>query len=63
MGAVTRILGVLLVIGACNTSPPKPCKVNEQCFLCPDAKSLALCQRDPAAARHCKWTPPDKCPR
>jgi uncharacterized protein YcfL len=36
------------------------CKVNDQCFVCSDEKSLAKCIRDPASAR-CKWTPPSDC--
>jgi hypothetical protein len=48
-----------LVLCGC-TRERKLCKVNDQCFVCHDDKSLAKCIRDPTTSR-CKWTPPHEC--
>jgi hypothetical protein len=62
LAPVSRIVFAVIVLGlvSCKPSERKLCKVNEQCFVCSDEKSLAKCIRDPAAAR-CKWTPPENC--
>jgi hypothetical protein len=53
--ALAALLG-----GACGPSEKKHCKVNDQCFVCPDDKAFAACKRDPTSSR-CKWTPPENC--
>jgi hypothetical protein len=57
--AVVLLCLLALVSGAC-TRERRLCKVNDQCFVCTDDKSLAKCVRDPSTAR-CKWTPPNEC--
>ena len=52
-------LVALATLAACSRKR-KLCRVNDQCFVCHDDKSLAKCIRDPASAR-CKWTPPTDC--
>jgi hypothetical protein len=54
------IVLVLLFSTAACTRERKLCKVNDQCFVCNDDKSLAKCIRDPTTSR-CKWTPPHDC--
>jgi hypothetical protein len=49
----------LLSPAACSRER-RLCKVNDQCFVCADDKSLTKCVRDPSTAR-CKWTPPSDC--
>jgi hypothetical protein len=52
---------LLLVLGTgCRGSMKKHCKVNDQCFACPDDKAVAACKADPTSSR-CKWTPPENC--
>jgi hypothetical protein len=53
------LLGTLLV-AACKRGPELTCKVNDQCFVCPDAKAKANCVRDPTSSR-CKWAEPSHC--
>ncbi len=53
------VLAQFLLLAACSRERHL-CKVNDQCFVCHDEKSLAKCIRDPASAR-CKWTPPSDC--
>jgi hypothetical protein len=47
-------------LSSCTAGEKKTCRVNDQCFVCSDEKSLAKCIRDPASAR-CKWKPPHEC--
>jgi len=53
------VLGSLLV-GACKKGPELTCKVNDQCFVCPDEKAKSNCVRDPTSSR-CKWAEPSHC--
>jgi hypothetical protein len=57
-----RWVFLLLAIGAvaCGTSKKKTCKVNDQCFVCPDDKAVAACFADPTSSR-CKWAEPSNC--
>ncbi len=52
---------VLLVLGAaCNRGPKKTCRVNDQCFTCPNDEAIAKCKADPTRSR-CKWAPMSEC--
>ncbi len=55
-------LGILVgvVAAACHKGPELTCKVNDQCFVCPDEKAKASCVRDPTSSR-CKWAEPHHC--
>lgn len=57
-----RTLLVTLAVGlaACNGGPKKTCKVNDQCFVCPDEAAVTRCKADPTRSR-CKWTPLSDC--
>ncbi len=57
--AVLFAILVTSTLAACSRER-KICKVNDQCFVCADDKSLARCVRDPSTSR-CKWTPPHEC--
>jgi len=50
----------VVVASACSREPEITCKVNDQCFVCPDAKARAACVRDPTSSR-CKWAEPSHC--
>ncbi|AKU95967.1 hypothetical protein AKJ09_02631 [Labilithrix luteola] len=45
---------------ACKKSPEITCKVNDQCFVCPNEKAKANCAKDPTSSR-CKWAEPSHC--
>lgn len=53
-------LALALTVGACSEAEKKHCKVNDQCFVCPDDKAFVACKRDPTSSR-CKWTPMENC--
>ena len=57
--ALTGLVVVLLLV-ACKSAPQKFCKVNDQCFVCPDDAAVQKCFSDPTTSR-CKWTPPSNC--
>jgi hypothetical protein len=48
------------LLGACRGGPKRTCKVNDQCFVCPDEAAITRCKADPTRSR-CKWTPPEDC--
>lgn len=55
------VAGVLFVVlAACERGPEITCKVNDQCFVCPDEKAKTACFRDPTSSR-CKWAEPSHC--
>ena len=56
------VLAVLTggLAASCRKGPEITCRVNEVCFVCPDAKERASCLRDPASSR-CKWAEPSHC--
>lgn len=41
-------------------SEKRTCRVNDQCFACPDEAAVAKCKADPTRSR-CKWTPMSDC--
>lgn len=49
-----------LGFAACKKSPELTCKVNDQCFVCPNEKAKANCTKDPTSSR-CKWAEPSHC--
>jgi hypothetical protein len=51
-------LGIL--VASCKKGPELTCKVNDQCFVCPDEKAKSNCVRDPTSSR-CKWAEPSHC--
>jgi len=60
---VTSCLAAALgsgLLAGCKRSPEITCKVNDQCFVCPDEKAKANCRRDPTSSR-CKWAEPSHC--
>lgn len=63
MNKVAVVL-TLLVTGSClvgcNKGPEITCKVNDQCFVCPNEKAKANCMKDPTSSR-CKWAEPSHC--
>jgi hypothetical protein len=62
--AVILFLGALARASACKRRGQeltcKTCKVNDQCFVCPDEKAKERCVRDPTSSR-CKWAEPSHC--
>jgi hypothetical protein len=50
----------VVLTSACKQKPELTCRVNAVCFVCPDEKSQAACQRDPSSAR-CKYAEPSHC--
>jgi hypothetical protein len=54
------VLGAVALAAACKHGPELTCRVNEQCFVCPDEKAKAACVRDPTTSR-CKWAEPSHC--
>jgi hypothetical protein len=54
------VLGAVALGAACKQGPELTCRVNEQCFVCPDEKAKAACVRDPTTSR-CKWAEPSHC--
>lgn len=51
---------IALLASECGPSRKRTCKVNGQCFVCPDDKAVAACRRDPTSSR-CKWAEPSNC--
>jgi len=45
---------------ACNRGPEITCKVNDQCFVCPNETARTNCRKDPTSSR-CKWAEPSHC--
>jgi hypothetical protein len=56
------ISGIVLciLVASCKKGPELTCKVNDQCFVCPDEKAKSNCVRDPTSSR-CKWAEPSHC--
>ena len=59
------VVGAAVLVGllaaSCRRKGPElTCKINDQCFVCPDEKAKANCVRDPTASR-CKWAEPSHC--
>ena len=53
-------LSILILAASCKKGPELTCKVNDQCFVCPDEKAKSNCVRDPTSSR-CKWAEPSHC--
>lgn len=53
-------LAIALPAASCKKGPELTCKVNDQCFVCPDERAKASCVRDPTSSR-CKWAEPSHC--
>ena len=60
MKHVLVALLVSLLVASCRKGPELTCRVNEQCFVCPDEKAKAKCVADPTTSR-CKWAEPSHC--
>ncbi|MBX3191984.1 MAG: hypothetical protein KF819_33645 [Labilithrix sp.] len=59
MRAIVASIAAMMV-AACNRGPEITCKVNDQCFVCPNEKAKADCRKDPTSSR-CKWAEPSHC--
>ena len=54
------VLTLCILAASCKKRPELTCKVNDQCFVCPDEKAKSNCPRDPTSSR-CKWAEPSHC--
>ena len=55
-----QALALCILAASCKKGPELTCKVNDQCFVCPDEKAKSNCVRDPTSSR-CKWAEPSHC--
>lgn len=59
MRGTALLLLASVACGGCG-GEKKTCRVNDQCFVCPDDGAVAKCKADPTRSR-CKWTPMSDC--